>query len=427
MTSDRERLRRLAEFLDSTAEEGAQEGMADPQAAGGDLQLDADRVYEKAIAAVRAARDREPRPAAGGFRRWLSTANRFRVSLALNGVLVAWIITAASPFNPFARFTPRLEVSEHEIVVHDAARGKVVWSHVFGGLVRIAKVAPWNGGTTFLVVGELDGVAGEGRIRCFDFQHDREVWQRHLARDEVAEFFGHERLDAGSFRCETVDFVDLRGDGDPEVMVTYLHQVFLPCAVRTYDKSGEVLGTYLHWGLLAATAVTDLDGDGKQELVIGGTDNAPAIQAAAVVVLDGDHLDGASVDRFVQRDGYHDGSRYRLLLPRFAPDVMAGLDLVRLHVIKVRPDHDHSGNPVLRLIVGLEHDQVTVVTDSQLRVTDAILHDSFAQHLRTLRDEGRITTDLTDSAVLQQWVGGRYRFVEGQQVEPLDPPPPQRS
>ena len=68
--------------------------------------------------------------------------------------------------------------------------------------------------------------------------------------------------------------------------------------VELLDKSGKVVGEYYHPGWLYSAAVADLDGDGFEEVILGGVNNAygnlPGTNYnMTIVVLDSRRLDGA--------------------------------------------------------------------------------------------------------------------------------------
>ena len=438
MTTDRDRLRRLKALLDAPPE-GA--GAGEPAPAPHDAEEE-ERVVERGLAMVRAERARlqeslvplgpggtyrlqaepppqptspaSPAPPPSMFRRWLSRPSTLRLSLAANAVTIALIIAGARGWNPFGRFTPVMSVMGSEVLVYDSKKtDEPFWRHEFRSPVEIAKIAPWDKGTTYVLVAEA-----EGSLRCFDIHRNVEVWENHVPREEVEAFFGAERVDPGSFRCATLDFVDLEGDGEPEVMASFAHRVYLPCAIHTLARDGTQLGTYLNWGLLCTSAVTDLDEDGRQELVAGGTDNAKELQAATLVVLDRDHLSGASVDQFIRPPGFQDGSRERLLIPQFPADLMKALNWDRIHAFKISPDRDPAGRPMLRVSVGTDEDHVMVLVNHELTPTGALATDAFTRKMGGWRDAGVITSDLAEPAVMDKWLGGYYLFEAGRQVHP---------
>lgn len=83
------------------------------------------------------------------------------------------------------------------------------------------------------------------------------------------------------------------GEMQPRIYVTSHHHSFYPNQVAVLDHQGKLVGEYWHSGHLSHLVATDLDGDGVQELVLGGINNG--YKAATVVVLDSRNVSGASV------------------------------------------------------------------------------------------------------------------------------------
>lgn len=417
MTSDLERLRRLRAFLRDPAAAEA------PEDAGTRSEAEAARAVAGALELVRTAgAGAEVRPHGGPAsvrsRAWYLRPEMLPLSLALNMIFLALILQAGRFANPFAKHAPNMTVENRQVFLFDPQRPEeAFWNVEFPSQVLVAKVATWDKGARELLVSE-EGV-GDGILHCYDFRKKKQIWSHTVERDEVRDFFGADLVDPGTFRCIAVDFVDLEGDGEPEIIATFVHKVYLPCVIRTYSRDGTVLGTYLNWGLMYATTVTDLDGDGRQELVLGGTDNARQLQAAAVVVLDRNHLNGASVDRFIERPGYEDGSRARLLLPQYPPDVMKALNWDRLHAFKVVADVDAQKRPMVRVELGTPAERVEVQVGPNLEPHDLVVADTFRRKLAGWKKDGTITSDLGDEKTLQAWLDGHYRFESGWQLHPL--------
>lgn len=136
--------------------------------------------------------------------------------------------------------------------------------------------------------------------------------------------------------CRDFQFADLGGDEGPELVGVFRQILYLPSCVRTFSRSGEVLGTYFNWGFLVDVLAADVDGDGKDEIVAAGTNNAPEYQGVTFILLDSGHLSGASVDEFVRSEGFRDDAPVRVVLPQWPEEVRGINGAHRLHAMNLR-------------------------------------------------------------------------------------------
>jgi hypothetical protein len=79
---------------------------------------------------------------------------------------------------------------------------------------------------------------------------------------------------------------DLDHDGRLEAIVLATHIPYSPSVAVLLDGStGEVRGQYWHWGYLSAVLAFDVDGDGLDEVYLGGQNNAYGLASLAVLGL----------------------------------------------------------------------------------------------------------------------------------------------
>jgi hypothetical protein len=83
-----------------------------------------------------------------------------------------------------------------------------------------------------------------------------------------------------------------RNGRGPLVITTSHHSVSYPCQVVALDKAGRPIGRYWHSGHLYHIGLVDLDGDGVEEVILGGVN--VGYHQATLVALDPWHLTGAS-------------------------------------------------------------------------------------------------------------------------------------
>lgn len=101
------------------------------------------------------------------------------------------------------------------------------------------------------------------------------------------------------------------------IVVSSAHDIWWPNQIAILDSNGKMLSEYWHSGRLDHLVLADLDGDGKEEIVATGTNNA--YLQATLVVLDPDRVIGASAETRPQFQIHGMAvaqERFRLLFPR---------------------------------------------------------------------------------------------------------------
>jgi hypothetical protein len=89
-----------------------------------------------------------------------------------------------------------------------------------------------------------------------------------------------------------ISVMDLGAAGGRRIAVTSRHPVHYPNQFVLLDGRGAVQGEYWHSGHLDYVQLADLDGDGVQEILLAGVNNA--YKQATLVVLDSRDFTGAS-------------------------------------------------------------------------------------------------------------------------------------
>ena len=139
-------------------------------------------------------------------------------------------------------------------------------------------------GRNEVVVGYSTDQPPESRVDCYSadgelrwsFRPGRPV---HTAAEEFSPLF--------DFRA-----LALVPGPEPQIAVASVHAVAPPSQVALLSPRGDVTAEYWHFGYLTELAVGDVDRDGDPELLAGGMNHAE--EAAELVVLDPDHMNGAS-------------------------------------------------------------------------------------------------------------------------------------
>jgi hypothetical protein len=125
-----------------------------------------------------------------------------------------------------------------------------------------------------------------GRLTCFDHR-GRERWHFDGGRELVYGKTTYSRDYHNEF-----DIIDLDGDGRLEILVLSSHWPRFPSQLTVLSTEGKILGEYWNSGRILDYLSADLDGDGKKELIISGTNNE--FKQGFVAVFDPRKIGGAS-------------------------------------------------------------------------------------------------------------------------------------
>jgi hypothetical protein len=104
----------------------------------------------------------------------------------------------------------------------------------------------------------------------------------------------------------------------PRIVVSSIHDPWWPNQIALLDSNGKTISEYWHSGHLTHLTLADLDGDGREEIVATGIANG--YHQATLLVLDPDHVFGASTESARPELQIHGmgaaQERLRLLFPR---------------------------------------------------------------------------------------------------------------
>jgi transcriptional regulator with XRE-family HTH domain len=261
---------------------------------------------------------------------------------------------------------PRVEIHDRTVRVSDPAGGKLIWTRAFEAKVKQAEPSPWKDGS--VVVGLGHDTPNGGKVLLLDGRKGATIWERSPDVELAARAFGHEILDnLAGFSQNQMRSVDLNGDGRPELAVSFFHIRHYPSCVMLIDRNGTVIGEYFNRGHVYDMLAVDLDGNGRQALVCGGCNNKEPYHGGAVFILDREHCRGAAVDPYNGGNlDVGDGSRSRILLPAFEPQMMQWLGAARLAPERIMASASLEGDINLVVSVGYDGLIMHLILDASL-------------------------------------------------------------
>lgn len=149
-------------------------------------------------------------------------------------------------------------------------------------------------------------------MTLYCFSHTGEVLWTFEPGRAVSD--GTERLEPPFF-ISNVQVIPTRGTEGPWIVVSSNHYLSHPDQIAVLDRRGKLVGEYWHSGHLLAMSHADVDGDGIEELVLGGVDNGT--RTATLLVFDPRHVSGARQYDFktpFQLQGFGPGTEKAMVL-----------------------------------------------------------------------------------------------------------------
>ena len=128
---------------------------------------------------------------------------------------------------------------------------------------------------------------GEGTLFCWD-RRGTELWKFHPSRllECGRKVFSPDYRISG-FYCRDID-----GDGKEEIVVKAFQAPDWPCLLAVLDSSGKMIGEFWNAGYLTDLTFWDINGDGRDELIVCGVNNE--YRGGCLMVFDPRHISGAS-------------------------------------------------------------------------------------------------------------------------------------
>lgn len=149
-------------------------------------------------------------------------------------------------------------------------------------------------------------------VICYS-DRGKEKW-RWTPGKELPELAGS----PATFRTAALGVIKTTGKRPPRIVVASAHDLWWPSQIAVLDANGKTVSEYWHSGALTYMTLADLDGSGRDEILVTGVANGYDHQAT-LVILDPDRVFGASTEvrpEFQIRGMGVAQERLRLLFPR---------------------------------------------------------------------------------------------------------------
>ncbi len=323
--------------------------------------------------------------------------------LQWSGVAALVLIALFGSLYHRALATAEWEIAGSDLRIQDGVLGHVLWESQGEATISICERSPWS--NDVLLVGRRGEMPDGGNLTALSLAKGDTLWTVRPDIGQIVDAFGTGLVDTPQFNCRLIERVDIDGDGNPELAVYFDHIRWSPSTILQVDDEGRILGQYGHRGHLYALCGTDLDGDGREELLAGGINNSSGW--GTIVVLDQEHWNGASVELGeTPPAGISDGSAMRFVTPHFPEpfrDCWTGRYLgVETLMVNRGPD----GRPIIDAAIAIDGCTVLLSLDQDLRPVKASINDAFRQRIAQWPPELRDRPNPADQQWLWRWLDG---------------------
>lgn len=303
------------------------------------------------------------------------------------------------------------------LVAYDA-RNKPVWRFNAKATIHFSDESPWHDDTW--LVGLRGDASDGGRALLLDMRTGDRIWEIAPRQDRMRAVYGDTLLTSGAgFVALRHEAVDIDGDHEPELALIFNHDRFCPTCVILVERDGTRIGQYDHKGHFYDLLTEDIDGDGKEELLVAGTNNEPCYQGATVILLDDVCHAGVAQDSLAGGDpAVPDSARVRLVLPQFGEPYMTLLERRRIEAADLMVVPQESGLPRIAVNVGTEYKDykvgVIVTLDAALDPVSVTPSDAIVAIAATWPDSVRARNGFPNQEWLERvWLPRAVRFEAG--------------
>lgn len=128
---------------------------------------------------------------------------------------------------------------------------------------------------------------GEGILFCFD-RRGKEVWRFEAGRELTCKA----KIFTPDYRIAGFYLHDVDGDGRLETLVESFQAPDWPCQLALLDSAGKTISEFWNAGYMREMAYADVNGDGREELIVCGVNNE--YKGGCIAVFDPKNMSGGS-------------------------------------------------------------------------------------------------------------------------------------
>ncbi len=305
------------------------------------------------------------------------------------------------------------------ITAHGGVLGRTLWGIEVGCKSARCMVAPWNHAELLATWRDCD--TDTSVVACLHRSTGEIIWTGRPDVSILDAAYGTELVRSGQMRAVGVYPCDLDGDGESEIIAEFRHYPYFPDCLVRFDRHGRALNQYVSSGHILDIAITDIDHDGKDEIIAAATNNSPRYRGGSLFILDEDHFGGAAVDSLANpQTSVRDSAAYRIVVPHLPDPYMALIKEVRLGATNVKTFAGPSGDAEVSAEMGATHDpthRVFTYFDAALRPLRIDITDNFRAEVAALwPDSLQAHRGPADPEWLDDWFHTSIRFVNGQMV-----------
>lgn len=262
-------------------------------------------------------------------------------------------------------------------------------------------------------------------LHCLD-ERGEGLWQYRPGRSLN---FGDTRFDS-VFMIRFFRIEDFERDGTKEVLLLAYNHSFFPCTITLLDSGGRPRGQYIHSGHFLTMTTTDLDGDGRREILAAGINNG--YLKGCLAVLDDRAVAGASPQPDTPNHRCADAppgqELYYLLFPRDSVN-LATENYGRAQEIRIGPDWVGVDTGFILRPPCPVGGGVTFRLDRRLRLLGVDAGPAYLAYYRCLEANGMLDRpfskeELDGMEPVLYWNGERYTAEPTRNLRRAPPPGP---
>lgn len=115
---------------------------------------------------------------------------------------------------------------------------------------------------------------------------------------------------------EEIVIDDIDNDGYKEIFLSVLFKPYFPDRIIKLNHKGEYISEYCHSGFFDYIKISDIDEDGKKDLVAVGINNYPGFRCGVMAVFDPQNIKGSSFKTDPFLNGIKGTEKYYILFPK---------------------------------------------------------------------------------------------------------------